>query len=141
MVVLASVFTHLLPDDLTNYLAEIARVMKPGGRCLITYFLLNAESLERIESWLSEHPDEADRGVPGGLGFRWPLGDRCRLYSKDVPETAVAYSESWIGAEYARYGLTIVRTQYGEWCRGSLQPGWQDLMLAAKNPHMATDGR
>jgi SAM-dependent methyltransferase len=139
MVVLASVFTHLLPDNLTNYLAQIARVMKPGGRCVITYFLLNAESLAQIESWLTAHPDPAERGMPGGLGFRWTYGDHCRLYSKDVPETAIAYSEGWIGAQYARYGLTIERTQYGEWCRGSLQPGWQDLIMAVKSPPIAAD--
>ncbi|HTH00811.1 MAG TPA: class I SAM-dependent methyltransferase [Vicinamibacterales bacterium] len=134
MVVLTSVFTHLLPEDLTNYLAEIARVMKPGARCLITYFLLNPESIERIESWLKEHPDAADRGVPGGLGFRWKFGDHCRLYSKDVPETAVAYSERWLADQYASHGLSIDLINHGEWCRRSFQPGWQDLILAVKNP-------
>lgn len=133
MVVLTSVFTHLLPDDLQNYLAQIARVMKRGGRCLITYFLLNPESLGQIAAWIRAHPDESDRGVPGGLGFRWPFGEHCRLYSKDVPETAVAYSESWIGGLYARHGLRVRQVQYGEWCRKSLQPGWQDLILASKD--------
>jgi SAM-dependent methyltransferase len=130
MIVLASVFTHLLPDDLTNYLTEIARVMKRGGRCVISYFLLNPESLGQIESWLNDHPGEA--GVPGGLGFRWPFDDRCRLYSKEVPEQAVACSESWIRGLYDEHGLAIDMVLYGEWCRRSLQPGWQDLIMARK---------
>ena len=32
VVVLTSVFTHMLPDDVAHYLDEIARVLKPGGR-------------------------------------------------------------------------------------------------------------
>ena len=42
-VMLGSVFTHMLPDDLSNYLSEVYRVLEKGGRCLISYFLLNAE--------------------------------------------------------------------------------------------------
>ena len=34
----------MLSADMENYLKQIARVLKPGGRCLITYFLLNPES-------------------------------------------------------------------------------------------------
>ena len=40
-----SVFTHMLPADVEHYLLEIARVLKPTGRTLTTFFLLNEESL------------------------------------------------------------------------------------------------
>lgn len=132
MVVLASVFTHLLPDDMKNYLSEVARVMKPGGRCFASYFLLNPESTQRIDAWLKDHPDENERGAPGGLSFRWKHSACCRLYDKEVPETAVAYDENWIRELYEEHSLTIEKVQYGEWCRGSLQPGWQDIVLAVK---------
>lgn len=33
---LISVFTHMLPDDVRRYLDEIRRVLRPGGRSLIT---------------------------------------------------------------------------------------------------------
>lgn len=49
-VVLGSIFTHMLPEDIENYLSEIARVLKKGGRFLITFFLLNKESLELINA-------------------------------------------------------------------------------------------
>ena len=45
VVLLASVFTHMLPADVRHYLQEIVRVLKPGGQSLITFFLLNEESL------------------------------------------------------------------------------------------------
>jgi SAM-dependent methyltransferase len=32
VVLLASVFTHMLPQDVRHYLYEIVRVLKPGGR-------------------------------------------------------------------------------------------------------------
>jgi ubiquinone/menaquinone biosynthesis C-methylase UbiE len=49
-VFLTSVFTHMLSEEVGNYLKEIQRVLVPGGRCLITYFLLNPESEELIRT-------------------------------------------------------------------------------------------
>ena len=43
-VVLGSVFTHMLTDDTEHYLSEVARVLRPKGRTLISWFLLNQES-------------------------------------------------------------------------------------------------
>ena len=45
VVFLTSVFTHMFPPDVKHYLDEISRVLKPGGRCLSSYFLMNEESL------------------------------------------------------------------------------------------------
>ena len=49
VVFLASVFTHMLPPDVEHYMYEIVRVLKPGGRSLITFFLLNEESSALIK--------------------------------------------------------------------------------------------
>lgn len=49
-VFLTSVFTHMLPSDLENYLSEISRVLKTGGKCLITFFILNEESESLVRS-------------------------------------------------------------------------------------------
>jgi SAM-dependent methyltransferase len=43
-VMLGSVFTHMLPDGVRNYLSEIRQVLAPGGRCMISYFFLNDET-------------------------------------------------------------------------------------------------
>jgi SAM-dependent methyltransferase len=50
LVTLTSVFTHMLPAEVDNYLAEIARVLKPNGRCYATYLLLTAESRPLMSS-------------------------------------------------------------------------------------------
>jgi SAM-dependent methyltransferase len=41
LVVLTSVFTHMLTAEHEHYLDEIVRVLKPDGRCFATYLLLN----------------------------------------------------------------------------------------------------
>jgi SAM-dependent methyltransferase len=38
-VLLTSVFTHMMPSEVRHYLGEIRRVLRPGGRCLMTFFL------------------------------------------------------------------------------------------------------
>jgi len=43
-VFLLSVFTHMLPTDMENYLRQIVRVLKLGGRCFVTYFLITPEA-------------------------------------------------------------------------------------------------
>ena len=40
-VLLTSVFTHMQRTEVEQYLAEISRVLAPGGRVFATYFLLN----------------------------------------------------------------------------------------------------
>ena len=44
LVFLGIVFTHMLPNDMENYLSEISRVLKNDGRCLITFLLINEDS-------------------------------------------------------------------------------------------------
>lgn len=44
-----SVYTHILPEDVENYVSETARVLKDDGCCLSTFFLSNKESLKSID--------------------------------------------------------------------------------------------
>jgi FkbM family methyltransferase len=37
----ASLFTHLLPDATGNYLRETRRVLKPGAKCVYSFFILD----------------------------------------------------------------------------------------------------
>ncbi|MEM9985908.1 MAG: methyltransferase domain-containing protein [Bacteroidota bacterium] len=43
LAILTSVFTHMLPREVENYLSEISRTLTPGGRCLATFFIVNQE--------------------------------------------------------------------------------------------------
>lgn len=41
LVFAAALFNQLLPDAATNYFAQTARVLKPGGRAMFSFFLLD----------------------------------------------------------------------------------------------------
>ena len=72
-----SLFTHLL-DEARHYLGETARVLKPGGSCLLTFFLLTPEAeavLARGRAMMDfAHP------IPGG-----------RTIDAAQPEAATAF--------------------------------------------------
>jgi len=66
-VLLTSVFTHLLPDEVQNYLSEIERVLAPGERCFASFFLLNEESLDSLRlgrSIIDRLPETPPRSKP-----------------------------------------------------------------------------
>ena len=47
-VILTSVLTHLLEAEADHYLAETARVLRPGGRVFATFFLLDDDARDAI---------------------------------------------------------------------------------------------
>jgi SAM-dependent methyltransferase len=122
MVLLKSVFTHMVPIDLRAYLAEVTRVLKPGGRSVITYFLLNDESRWFIERGLDVHkvvhPYQGD-----------PL---CRVADPQLPESVVAHDEQRIRCYYSEVGCTLSEVVYGAWCGRPSLLGHQDLVIAIR---------
>lgn len=119
-VVLTSVFTHLLPADRDNYISEIARVLRPTGRCLATFFLLNDEARLSLQNGRSSLNFRFSR--PG----YWTDNER-------IPEAAVAYEETDVREELERSGLRIARVRYGVWSGRSGGVGWQDLLVAERS--------
>lgn len=119
-VFLSSVFTHLLPAEMENYLGQIGRVLDKGGRCLITFFLLNDESLQCIDAKKSD------------LDFRYDYG-AYRVIDRATPEADVAYDESFILRLYEKVGLKIAYPiYYGSWCGRSRFSSYQDIVVASK---------
>jgi len=119
-VFLSSVFTHMLPDEVRQYLSEIARVLKPGGRCLITYFIWNDEAADLCRARKSRFDFHCDQGA-------------YRTEHPDVPETAICYPERWIMDLYAQTGLTSKHPPwYGTWCGRSQGLSGQDVIVAWK---------
>lgn len=119
-VVLTSVFTHLLPADRDNYISEIARVLRPTGRCLATFFLLNDEARLSLQNGRSSLNFRFSR--PG----YWTDNER-------IPEAAVAYEETDVREELERSGLRIAKVRYGVWSGRSGGVGWQDLLVAERS--------
>jgi len=122
LVFLSSVFTHMLPPDVKNYFAEIARVLKPGGRCVITFFLLNPESLRRIDAGLN----------PLQVPFEYDY-EGCRIGDLDIPEAMVAYDERLIRSLFDKHGLSVTEITFGSWCgREEFWGCFQDVVIAMK---------
>ena len=103
VVVLMSVFTHMLAPAMENYIHEISRVLASGGRCFATYYLINAESEQLMRAGTSV------------VRFVHRAGP-CWLVSTTTPELSVAYDESFVRGAYQRCGLfDEPRVHYGGW--------------------------
>lgn len=120
-VFLTSIFTHMLAKDIKHYLAEIVRVLKPGKKCLITFFLLNTESLTNLVCFDEIKPN-----------FRFKIHAGLTT-NKLVPEIAVAYYESFVRRIYKEVGLQISEPiHYGSWCKRKNFLSRQDVIVAEK---------
>lgn len=118
---LGSVFTHMKPADVSNYLAEIARVLKVGGRCLITYFLQNAET-RRLASEGKGQIKFAHRR--DGYWIAFPDG---------ADEDAICYDESDVLSMYSRSGFELEGPiHWGYWCGRDEFVTFQDFIIARK---------
>jgi hypothetical protein len=127
------IFTHMLPEDMRHYIAEVARVLKRGGTCCASYNLLDAESLRTMK---------AGRGA-----FRFTRLGPHWVVDVNVPELAVAYEEDYARKLFEEHGLSC--TIHHGWWSGrtdtSREPPWflyqddpdfryfdQDYVLATK---------
>ena len=118
-VLLTSVFTHMLPDDVRNYVSEIARVLRPKGRLFVTYYLLT---------------ESAKQSVTEGRGaYRLPV--RTSEFWAEDPhdlEAITALDEVFVKGLYASSGLVIEDPiRYGPWSRGV--PHGQDIVIAVRD--------
>lgn len=119
LVFLTSVFTHMLEEGFVHYVEEISRLLKPGGRCLATFFMLNPLQ----EALHKQGRNEFDFTISHG---------RCKCYH-EILELAVSYPESYVKEVFAANGL-LVRDPvlYGSWSGRESYVSFQDLLVAVK---------
>jgi SAM-dependent methyltransferase len=115
-VFLTSVFTHMLPRDLTHYLSEIARVLRPGGRCLITYFLHSEETAANIRAGKGSFTLPLRYGkLDLPIGTPPEYGD-CYSETREEIERVIAYDERWVMDQFRTCGLAVDQpVTYGRW--------------------------
>jgi SAM-dependent methyltransferase len=120
--VLTSVFTHMYPAEIENYLGELGRILKPGGRVLATWFIVD-------ERW----QESALAGALKGITMEYVLQDGVRYYNAEDPLWAIGYSPAWIRRASARAGLRIQASRPGSWAGDEASgPNIQDLMILTR---------
>jgi SAM-dependent methyltransferase len=115
VVYAASLFTHLLPDEARRYFTETARVLRPGGRCLFSFFLLDHYGGPGTTVSPLYEPEHDLAGHPG-----------VRVRDPREPDALVAYRREVVEGYARAAGLHVIKVWTGLWCE---QPG------AALNEH------
>ena len=97
VIFLVSVFTHMLTVDVENYIAEISRMLRPGGVCMVTVFLM-------------DEGRETDN-----MSFPLKSGEHY-YYNEAMPEVAVGYDLVFLNEQFLKNGLTPKRAPlWGRW--------------------------
>jgi SAM-dependent methyltransferase len=129
LIYAASVFTHMLPENTAHYFRESGRVLKPGGRCVFSLFLL----------------DNYRTGQPRPYGFNRPAfsfdhpyrghGDDFAIGVPSNPEEMTAYRLRMIERFATDAGLALVQAPVpGIWSGSSeTWSGAQDLVVLTKS--------
>ena len=115
---LTSVFTHMTDKQVENYLMEIKRVLKPKGRCLATFFILNESA---------KHDSNSEFQFPYDFGHY-------RLMDEKVTSANVAYEQSYLEAFANKIGLTIKDFYFGFWSHQRKKDAldFQDIVVFEK---------
>jgi ubiquinone/menaquinone biosynthesis C-methylase UbiE len=118
---LTSIFTHMLPSAMENYLREVVRVLKVGGKCLITYFLLNEKSARYIQE--------------GKSVFQFPHRYRtCAVQSAEFPEHVTGHDQPVVEQLFASLGMTMhCPIKPGKWSGNPDGVSFQDMVIAKKS--------
>jgi ubiquinone/menaquinone biosynthesis C-methylase UbiE len=123
LVFCASLFTHLMPNETSNYLKQIGRVLKPGGRLVMTAFLLTTETNAIVEG--------------GDLSFPYNFSHKqngYRIADANDPSFAVAVPEHTIRTYLAESDLRLIELTYGTWAgKPDVLCALQDCLIAVKN--------
>ena len=113
-----SLFTHLEWPETRHYLAETARVLRPGGACLLTFFLLTPDSRREIEAGRTR------------LGFSHPI-EGGMTTSPGLPEEAVAFDAEALLALLSEAGLRPREPFHaGSWANMPQAASLQDIVVA-----------
>ncbi len=119
VVVLNSVFTHMLPEDMAHYLEEISRVLSPGGRMFATFYLMNADARAHMAKG-NANPN-----------FTHSYASFHVANPKSL-EDAVAYKETLVHRLLLRNGLNVDCVLYGRWCGRAEGENGQDMLVASR---------
>jgi SAM-dependent methyltransferase len=109
-----SVFTHMRPDEISAYLSEIYRVLKPGGTLLASCFLMNQRRRDRFDQ---------------GFGMDLVQFEDFWVVDKERPELAVCVADEQMNSMIAAAELKLREVRY---TTGIPVVGQQDIVIVDK---------
>lgn len=114
-----SVFTHMMEEDVRNYVGEMARMTAKGGYCLFSGFLMNHD------------PKTSAAKMP----FKTGVAHHMR---EDIPTVMIGYDEAFFDDLFAQHGMekahdSVLGTWRGEGSSvSSTQIFAQDILIYTK---------
>ncbi|WP_293143973.1 methyltransferase domain-containing protein, partial [Okeania sp. SIO3I5] len=119
-VFISSKFTQMGGSEIRNYLDEVYRVLKSGGRLLFNCFLINHESEQLISEGKSSQP----------LIHRVQEGF---TKDKNAPEKGMGFLESLLLEWVNNSGFDVLGKFYGSWCGRAGCKSYPDMLILEKS--------
>ena len=117
-VFLTSVFTHMSAIEVRSYLAEIKRVLQPGGTCFLTAFLMDSISEKLVDHGKSSQ------------AFKQQWGDGFTV-DPECPESAVAFKDEKMLAWIRQSGFELKGRFPGYWSGRCCGFSYQDILIVS----------
>lgn len=135
MVTALSVWTHLGEQDARFYFAEIDRVLAPGGKAMVTFFLLDDDYQRSVAARTARVSE-----FHGTRQDRWLFTERCAgsehwFHPKWVaaPEEAIGVTPAGLALMLAGTSLRLSKTYPGNW-KELAGVYFQDVLIFEKAP-------
>lgn len=116
-VIMTSLFTHMRATEAAGYLREVARVLRPGGRCFVSLFLMDDAAKAAL------------RAKPSRLAFD-PEGAGPEFHAEAAqPLAAVAFDRAYFLDMAAKAGLVPLKPVVTGCWSGRGGDTYQDLCV------------
>jgi len=108
-------------EDMSHYLNEISRVLKVGGKSLLTFFIVNEKSLSLIKMRKSTQD------------LQFQIDNHSFTIDVDLPERAIGFREDYIKEILKMNSLKLIEPiYYGSWSGREEFTSYQDLIIVEK---------
>ena len=127
-IFLGSVFTHLFEEEITHYMKEIRRVLRPDGLAYATFFLYSEEIIEAARR---------TKRSPNGLMFEHAYADGCYISDAAYPTGSVAFTDEAIHRMMANANLKLARPYLPGWWSGFFEEAEDGQEVAILTPDLS----
>jgi SAM-dependent methyltransferase len=121
-----SLFTHLSADETLAYLYQIRAALRPGGRAVLTFFLLDPTTRARMDSLPLSIDFKNGSNIDDNVFYAFP----------DAPMDAVGFDETYLRKLIAQAGLSVRQVFYGSWAQRRGTSLFQDWLVLEPIPEV-----